>query len=106
MRHIEDASKLKKYFTWNYKGIHNVADKADIYRKDCTESKISENRGCWFWQSAQPQNRFGKKREFSLPVVSYLKPTWFVCYENGFSRERTMEKNPIGLKQTKIDASR
>lgn len=27
-RHIEDASKLKKYFTGDYKKIHNIADKA------------------------------------------------------------------------------
>lgn len=75
MRHIENASKLKKYFTRDYKGIHNVADKARHLQERLNRIKISENRGCWFWQSARPQNRFGKKREFNLPVVSYLKPT-------------------------------
>lgn len=65
----------KKFFTGDYRGIHNIVDKANTYKKDCQETEISENRDCWFWQSAQPQNTFGKKREFNLPMVSYLNRT-------------------------------
>lgn len=65
----------KKYFTGERGRFKIRLTKQNTYKKDCTETEVSENRGCWLWQSVQPQNTFGKKREFNLPMVSYLNPT-------------------------------
>lgn len=70
--------------------------KQNNYKKDCTETEISENRGYCFRQFAQPLNTFGKKREFNLPMVSFLNSTWFIM------KLDFLEKNPIGPNQVKL----
>lgn len=41
--------------------------KQNTYKKDFTETEISENRGCWFWQSAHPQ----KKKHLGKKIIQF-----------------------------------